>query len=162
MSTISAAAVNELRKRTDMPLMDCKKALTETAGDMDKAIAWLRSQNTKLQAKRSMNETAEGRVGVYIDPATENAAILEMRCESAPVTKSEQFIGLVNQLARSDGLLAGMRTGQSHQRPLPAAGHTAGAHRVPFIHDRLDHEGPGAAKGGLGQSVIKLGPGPLP
>jgi elongation factor Ts len=101
MSTISAAAVNELRKRTDMPLMDCKKALTESGGDMDKAVEWLRSQNSKMQAKRSMNETAEGRVGVYIDAATETAAIVEMRCESAPVTKSEQFIGLIKQIAKT-------------------------------------------------------------
>jgi elongation factor Ts len=101
MSQITAASVNELRKRTDMPLMDCKKALTETNGDMDKAIEWLRSQNSKMQAKRAMNETAEGRVGIYIDPATQNAAIIEVRCESAPVVKSDQFITMVNELARA-------------------------------------------------------------
>jgi elongation factor Ts len=101
MSTITAAAVNELRKRTDMPLMECKKALQEVGGDMEKAIQWLRSQNSKMQAKRAMNETAEGRIGVYIDPATENAAIIEVRCESAPVTKSDQFIEMVNDLARA-------------------------------------------------------------
>jgi elongation factor Ts len=84
-----------------MPLMDCKKALTETNGDMDKAIEWLRSQNSKMQAKRAMNETAEGRVGIYIDPATQNAAIIEVRCESAPVVKSDQFITMVNELARA-------------------------------------------------------------
>jgi elongation factor Ts len=101
MTQITAASVNELRKRTDMPLMDCKKALQEANGDMDKAIEWLRSQNSKMQAKRALNETAEGRVGVYIDPATENAAIIEVRCESAPVTKSEQFIAMVGELARA-------------------------------------------------------------
>jgi elongation factor Ts len=100
MSTITAAAVNELRKRTDMPMMECKKALQEANGDMDKAIEWLRSQNSKMQAKRALNETAEGRVGAYIDPATQNAAIIELRCESAPVAKSDQFIALVNDLAR--------------------------------------------------------------
>jgi elongation factor Ts len=101
MSTISAAAVNELRKRTDMPMMECKKALQEADGDMDKAIELIRSWNSKVGVKRAMNETAEGRVGIYIDPATENAAIIEVRCESAPVTKSDQFIALVNDLARA-------------------------------------------------------------
>jgi elongation factor Ts len=101
MSTITAAAVNELRKRTDMPMMECKKALQETNGDMEKAIEWLRSQNSKMQAKRALNETAEGRIGIYVDPATENAAIIEMRCESAPVAKSEQFIALAYDLARA-------------------------------------------------------------
>lgn len=101
MSTISAAAVSELRKRTDMPLMDCKKALQEANGDMDKAIEWLRSQNSKMQAKRALNETAEGRVGIFIDPANQNAAIIEVRCESAPVAKSEQFVTLTYDLARA-------------------------------------------------------------
>jgi elongation factor Ts len=101
MSQISAAAVNELRKRTDMPLMECKKALQEANGDMDKAIDLIRSWNSKVQAKRALNETAEGRIGIYIDPATQNAAIIEVRCESAPVTKSDQFIAMVNDLARA-------------------------------------------------------------
>ena len=97
MSQISAAAVNELRKRTDMPLMECKSALVEADGDMDKAIDVLRSRNSKVVAKRGGNETAEGRVGIAIDGSA--AAIIEVRCESAPVTKSDQFIALVNDLA---------------------------------------------------------------
>ena len=101
MSQISAASVNELRKRTDMPLMDCKKALQEANGDMEKAIEWLRGQNSKMQAKRAMNETAEGRIAVFTDPANQNAAIIEVRCESAPVAKSEQFVALAYDLARA-------------------------------------------------------------
>jgi len=100
MSTITAAAVNELRKRTDMPLMDCKKALQESGGDMEKAIVWLNEQGKKFKVKRSGNETAEGRIAIYLDPATENAAIIEVRCESAPVAKSDQFIAMANDLAR--------------------------------------------------------------
>jgi elongation factor Ts len=101
MSRISAAAVNELRKRTDMPMMECKKALEASGGDMDKAIEWLRSQNSKMQAKRAMNETAEGRIAIYVDPATENAAIIEVRCESAPVAKNDLFVAMANDLARA-------------------------------------------------------------
>ena len=95
--SISAAAVNELRKKTDLPLMECKKALTETNGDMEKAVAWLRSQFGKAMSKRADNETAEGRVAVLV--AGGNAAIIELRCESAPTAKNELFGKLVADLA---------------------------------------------------------------
>lgn len=100
MSTISAAAVNELRKKTDLPLMECKTALTEANGDIQKAIEILRSRFAKAASKRETNETAEGRIGVYVEPAAETAAIVEMRCESAPSAKSEQFIQLAYDMAR--------------------------------------------------------------
>jgi len=100
MSTITAAAVSELRKKTDLPLMDCKKALTEAGGDMEKAIDILRSQFVKAAVKREGNETAEGRIGVFVEPAAETAAIVEMRCESAPSAKSDQFIELAYDIAR--------------------------------------------------------------
>jgi elongation factor Ts len=101
MSTpITAAAVNDLRKRTDLPMMDCKSALVEAAGDMDKAIQILRERNSKVSVKRSMNETAEGRIAIAIDAEAKAAAILDMRCESAPTAKNAQFIALANDLAR--------------------------------------------------------------
>lgn len=100
MSTISAAAVNELRKRTDLPLMDCKKALTEAAGDMNKAIEILRSQFAKATVKREGNETAEGRIGIYVEPAAETAAIVELRCETAPTAKNERYAELTYDIAR--------------------------------------------------------------
>ena len=101
MSTpISAAMVSELRKRTDLPLMECKSALQEANGEMEKAIQILRERFTKVAIKRSMNETAEGRVGIYVDAANATAAILDMRCESAPVAKSDQFVALTKDLAK--------------------------------------------------------------
>jgi elongation factor Ts len=99
MSQISAAAVNELRKRTDLPLMECKKALTETNGDIEKAIEWLRSQFGKAMSKREANETAEGRVAVKI--ASDNAVIVELRCESAPTAKTELFGKLADDIAQA-------------------------------------------------------------
>jgi len=100
MSTISAAAVNELRKKTDLPLMECKKALTEAGGDIEKAIEILRKQNAKAAVKREGNETAEGRVGIFVEPAARTAGIVELRCESAPSAKSDQFVELAYDLAR--------------------------------------------------------------
>src|SRR5687768_4508162 len=87
MSTISATAVKTLRDRTNAPMMDCKAALTEAGGDMEKAVEILRKKNSAIADKRADKETAEGRVAVFIDPATQVGAIVEMRCESPPVAK---------------------------------------------------------------------------
>ena len=84
MSTISAAAVKDLRDRTNAPMMECKAALTEAGGDMEKAIDVLRKKLKGVGVKREGNATAEGRIGVYIDPAKKVGAIVEMQCESAP------------------------------------------------------------------------------
>ena len=100
MSTISATAVKSLRDRTNAPMMDCKVALTEANGDMDKAIEILRKKNAGIQAKKGEREMAEGRIAIYIDPAKKVGAILEMRCESAPSAKNEQFVKLANDIAR--------------------------------------------------------------
>lgn len=100
MSAITAAAVNELRKRTDRPLMECKKALTEANGDLTQAVELLRSWDAKAGTKREANETAEGRVAIAIDAGSAVAAILEMRCESAPTAKNEHFASLAADLAK--------------------------------------------------------------
>jgi elongation factor Ts len=97
---ISAGQVNELRKRTDRPMMECKSALQEAAGDMEKAVDILRIRNKGVGDKRAMNETAEGRMGISVDPKSATAAIIEVRCESAPVAKGEHFVALVNELAK--------------------------------------------------------------
>jgi elongation factor Ts len=104
MSTISAADVNALRKRTNAPMMECKAALTEAGGDMDQAVDILRKKNSAIQAKKGERETAEGRIAVYIDPAKQVGAIVEMRCESAPVAKSEPFVRLAEEIAKQIAL----------------------------------------------------------
>jgi elongation factor Ts len=100
MSTISAADVKSLRDRTNAPMMDCKVALIEAGGDMEKAVDILRKKNSAIQAKKGERETAEGRIAVYIDPAKKIGAIVEVRCESAPVAKSDQFAKLANDIAK--------------------------------------------------------------
>jgi elongation factor Ts len=101
---ISAAAVKQLRDRTGMQMMKCKAALTEANGDMDKAVEILRKQNKDAQDKAASRETAEGRIGVHIDPDRKVGAIVELRCETAPVAKSDLFIRLANDLARQVAL----------------------------------------------------------
>jgi len=97
---IAATDVKKLRDMTNAPMMDCKAALTEADGDFDKAVEVLRKKNASIQAKKGERETAEGRITVYIDPAKQIGAILELRCESAPVAKSEPFIKLADDIAR--------------------------------------------------------------
>ena len=74
---ISAADVMALRNKTNLPMMDCKAALTESGGDMEKAIEFLRKKFKDAAVKRGDRETAEGRVAVFIDPAKQIGAILE-------------------------------------------------------------------------------------
>jgi len=100
MAAVTPQMVKQLRDRTDQPMGLCKQALDQNAGDMDKAIEWLRSQNSKMGVKREGNETAEGRIAVSFDNAAKVAAIVEMRCESAPSARSDQFIALANDLAK--------------------------------------------------------------
>ncbi|HEX3150143.1 MAG TPA: translation elongation factor Ts [Gemmataceae bacterium] len=101
MSTpITASMVNDLRKRTDLPMMDCKAALKEAEGDLDKAVDILRVRNKGVIGKRAGNETAEGRIGVFIDNAAQVGAVVELRCESAPVAKGEHFVKLANTVAK--------------------------------------------------------------
>src|SRR5207253_7881748 len=101
---ISANDVKTLRDRTNAPMMECKSALTEAGGDMDKAIDILRKKIKGLTAKFGAREMAEGRVATFVDVATKVGAIIELRCESAPVAKSEPFIKLANELAKQVAL----------------------------------------------------------
>jgi elongation factor Ts len=100
MSQITAADVQKLRARTGMQMMKCKAALTEASGDMEKAVEILRRQNKDAVDKVVDREAGEGRIGVYIDPVAKVGAIIELRCESAPVAKSDLFIALAGDLAR--------------------------------------------------------------
>ncbi|MFO0800829.1 MAG: translation elongation factor Ts [Gemmataceae bacterium] len=100
MATVTPQMVKQLRDRTDQPMGLCKQALDQSGADMDAAILWLQKQNKNMTAKREGNEVAEGRVGVFVDNAANVAGIVEMRCESAPSAKSDQFVALANDLAR--------------------------------------------------------------
>jgi len=100
MATITAAAVKKLRDRTDLPMMNCKKALVEADGDEDKAIAILRKMSGEKLAKRADNVTAEGRVFQWVADDHSAAAMVEVQCESDPVSKSEGFNTLGNDLLK--------------------------------------------------------------
>jgi elongation factor Ts len=100
MAEITAEAVKKLRDRTGMQMMKCKAALQKADGDMEKAIEILRKENIGATVKVADRETAEGRIGVFIDPVKQVGALIEVRCETAPVAKSELFVQLANDLAK--------------------------------------------------------------
>ena len=99
MVEITASAVKQLREKTGLPLMDCKQALKESDGDQSQAIELLRKRGAEVMAKRSDRETAFGRFGIYCGVENERGAIVELKCESAPVAANEEFIQLANDLA---------------------------------------------------------------
>jgi elongation factor Ts len=96
---INAETVKKLRDMTSLPMMECKSALTEANGDMEKAIQILRERNAKAQIKRADREAAEGRIAAAIVESANAGAIVEIRCESPMVVKSEHFIALGNEIA---------------------------------------------------------------
>jgi elongation factor Ts len=110
--SISPAAVKELRERTNAPMMDCKEALTKANGDMNRAIEELRKKYTNIGVKRAGKETAEGRIGIFIDPAKQVGALVELRCESPSVVKNEHFVALANDLAKQVALQGGAATAE--------------------------------------------------
>ena len=95
---ISASLLNERREKTGLGLMDCKKALIETDGDMEKAIDYLRKKGALKAAKREGRATSEGRVGSYIHMNGKIGVLLEMNCENDFVAKTDQFAELLKDL----------------------------------------------------------------
>jgi len=99
MSQITSASVKELRERTGVGMMDCKKALEAVNGDMDAAIKYLREKGiTKAEAK-STRETREGIVYSYIHSNNKLGVLVEVNCETDFVAKTEDFIQLCKDLA---------------------------------------------------------------
>ena len=95
---ITAAMVKELREKTSAGMMDCKKALVETNGDMSAAIDWLRERGIAKAAKKSDRVAAEGLCSVAIDGNT--AVIFELNSETDFVAKNEQFLTLLDKLGK--------------------------------------------------------------
>ncbi len=116
--SISATSVKTLRDRTNQPMMDCKAALTEANGDMEKAVEILRKKSKDVQDKKVGRETAEGRIAAFIDPAKGVGALLDMRCESAPVAKGDDFAKLANDIAKQVALKAPTSIEELLKQPL--------------------------------------------
>ena len=110
MAEISAATVMSLRGKTGLPMMECKKALAATGGDETAAIEWLRKQGIKTKESRIDRDTECGRVAAYADLARKVGAMVEVKCESAPVANSPEFRAFTNDLAKQLALGPGAKT----------------------------------------------------
>ena len=124
MAEVTAATVKELRERTGAGMMDCKKALAETNGDMEAAIDWLRAKGLAAAAKKAGRTAAEGLVGVAV--AGTRGAVVEVNSETDFVAKNEifqDFVRNVAQIALDKGSDVDVLSGA----PYPAGGTVAEA-----------------------------------
>ncbi len=99
MADITAGAVKELRELTGAGFMDCKRALEETGGDVDRAVALLRERGQAAAAKKSGREAREGLVGSYIHTGGRIGVLIEVNCETDFVARNDRFQKLVRDLA---------------------------------------------------------------
>jgi len=100
MPEISASRVMELRQRTGLGMMECKKALTEAEGDLAKAEEILRIRSGAKASKAASRVAAEGVVGVAVAPDAKTAAMVEVNCETDFVAKNDEFRAFANQIAQ--------------------------------------------------------------
>jgi elongation factor Ts len=98
MSEISAAVVRELRDKTGAGMMDCKKALAEVGGDLERAVDYLRTKGLASASKKAGRATNEGLVHAYIHPGGRVGVMVEVNCESDFVARTEDFIELCKDL----------------------------------------------------------------
>jgi elongation factor Ts len=97
--TISAGLVKELRERTGIGMMECKKALEESGGDIEKAITVLRKKGHARAKKKLDRQAKEGAIGSYIHLNGKIGVLVEINCESDFVARNEEFLGLIKNIA---------------------------------------------------------------
>jgi elongation factor Ts len=96
---VNAAAVRELREKTGAGIMDCKKALAETGGDLEKAIDFLRQKGLAAAAKKADRIAADGAVGAYVHPGGKIGVLVEINCETDFVARTAEFQALLKDMA---------------------------------------------------------------
>ncbi len=99
MADVSAKLVKELRDKTGAGMMDCKKALVENEGDMNKSIEWLRQKGIASAEKKSGRIAAEGSIGSYIHTGSRVGVLLELNCETDFVARGDLFQDLLKDIA---------------------------------------------------------------
>src|SRR5688572_18669478 len=98
--TISASLVKELREKTGMGMMECKKALEESGGSMEKAEIWLRERGMARAQKKAGRVAAEGTVAVYVNESQNAGVLLEINCETDFASKNEEFQKFAQEAAK--------------------------------------------------------------
>jgi elongation factor Ts len=96
---VSASSVKELREKTGAGMMDCKKALAESEGDLEKAVDYLRRKGLAVAAKKMGRVAAEGLVGAYVHPGGKIGVLVELNCETDSLARTTEFQSLIKDLA---------------------------------------------------------------
>lgn len=96
---VSASVVRELREKTGAGFMDCKKALAETGGDLERAVDYLRQKGIAAAAKKASRVAADGAVGAYVHPGGKIGVLLEINCETDFVARNAEFQALLKDVA---------------------------------------------------------------
>jgi elongation factor Ts len=125
MADISAELVKELRDRTGAGFMDCKRALTEADGDLDKAVVILREKGLAAAAKKADRDAREGLVSSYIHTGGRVGVLIEVNCETDFVARTDEFQKLVRDLAVQVAGLAPLYVDADHVPPDVLAGKQA-------------------------------------
>jgi elongation factor Ts len=99
MAEVTSAMVKDLREKTGAGMMDCKKALLESGGDIDKAITWLREKGLATAGKKAGRSATEGAVGSYIHLGGKIGVLVEINCETDFTARNEKFQALVKDIA---------------------------------------------------------------
>ena len=99
MAEVTSAMVKDLREKTGAGMMDCKKALVESSGDVDKAITWLREKGLATAGKKAGRSATEGAVGSYIHLGGKIGVLVEVNCETDFTARNEKFQALVKDIA---------------------------------------------------------------
>src|SRR5207253_7194853 len=99
MAEVTSAMVKDLREKTGAGMMDCKKALVESSGDVDKAITWLREKGLATAGKKAGRSATEGAVGSYIHLGGKIGVLVEVSCETDFTARNEKFQALVKDIA---------------------------------------------------------------
>ena len=137
MAAITAAMVKELRERTQAGMLDCKKALAESDGDMEKAVAYLREKGLAAAAKKAGRVAAEGAVESYIHMGGKIGVLVEVNCETDFVANTETFKNLCHDIALQ---IAAANPLYINKEDVPAAALEAekepNPHPLPPLHPR--------------------------
>jgi len=96
---VNATLVKELREKTGAGMMDCKKALAETAGNLEKAVDYLRQKGLAAAAKKADRVATDGAVGAYVHPGGKIGVLVEINCETDFVARTNEFQGLLKDIA---------------------------------------------------------------
>jgi len=150
MATITAESVKELRERTGAGMMDCKRALTEADGDMEKATGILRERGLAAAARKSGRDAREGLVSSYIHTGGRVGVLIEVNCETDFVARTDEFQRLVRDLAVQ---VAGMSPLYVDEERIPAG--VLAAKKAELLADESVTKKPEHIRGQIVEGQVK-------